>query len=105
MQERSEWLPNEQLGQKFPQNQSFLFGKTPGQQDEPCSEQPTHPHPTCFLKTHFVPMGLEAGGGSTKTQTWFLSKFSSSSCMALTQLESERACPISLGSKEATNVE
>jgi hypothetical protein len=40
-------------------------------------------------------------GGSTKVQTWFLSKFSNSSCMALTQLESERAYPTSQGSKMA----
>jgi hypothetical protein len=41
-------------------------------------------------------------GGSTKVQTWFLSKFSFSSCMALTQLKSERACPTSRGSNRAT---
>jgi hypothetical protein len=40
-----------------------------------------------------------------QNQTWFLSKFSSSSCMALTQLGSDKACPISRVSKEATNAE
>jgi hypothetical protein len=37
-------------------------------------------------------------------QTLFLSKFSNSSCMALTQLESESACPASQGSNRATNM-
>jgi hypothetical protein len=41
-------------------------------------------------------------GGSTKVQTWFLSKFSNSSCMALTQLKSESVCTKSRGSKRAT---
>jgi hypothetical protein len=41
-------------------------------------------------------------GRSIKVQTWFLSKFSNSLYMALTQLESERACPTSRGSKIAT---
>jgi hypothetical protein len=30
--------------------------------------------------------GLHPGGGSTNSQTWFLSKFSNSSCIELTQL-------------------
>jgi hypothetical protein len=55
-----------------------------------------------FLKTHLVHMTFTSLEGSTKVQTWFLSKFSNSSCMALTQLESERACPTSQGSKRAT---
>ena len=38
-------------------------------------------------------------------QTLFLSKFSNSSCMALTQFESDKVCEISRGSKEATNTE
>jgi hypothetical protein len=40
--------------------------------------------------------------GSTKLQTWFLSKFSNSSCMTLTQFKLKRACPISRGSKRVT---
>jgi hypothetical protein len=55
-----------------------------------------------FLETHLVSMTFTSLGDSTKVQTWFLSKFSNSSCMALTQLESESACPISRGSKSAT---
>jgi hypothetical protein len=49
-----------------------------------------------------VPMTLTSLGGSTKVQTWFLSKFSNSSCMALIQFKSKRACPTSQGSKRAT---
>jgi hypothetical protein len=55
--------------------------------------------PCLFLKTHLVPMTLTSLGGSTNVQTWALSKYSNSSSMALTQLESEGACPISQGSK------
>jgi hypothetical protein len=40
--------------------------------------------------------------GSTKVQTWFLSNFSNSSCMALIQLESKRLCPTSQGLKRTT---
>jgi hypothetical protein len=58
--------------------------------------------PCLFLKTHLVPMTLTSLGGSTMVQTWFLSKFSNSSCMALTQLKSERACPTSRGLNKAT---
>ena len=61
--------------------------------------------PNLFLKIHFVLVGWQFWGRSTRNQTWLRSKFSSSSCMALTQLGSESTCPISLGSKEATNKE
>jgi hypothetical protein len=54
---------------------------------------------------NLVPMTFTSLEGSTKVQTWFLSKFFNSSCMALTQLESKRACPISRGSKRATKSE
>jgi hypothetical protein len=57
--------------------------------------------PCLFLKTHLVPMTFTSWGGSTKVQTWFLSKFSNYSCMALTQLKSERTCPTSRGSNKA----
>jgi hypothetical protein len=56
----------------------------------------------CRQKIHLVPITFTSRGGSTKVQTWFLSKFSNSSCMALTQLKSERACPTSRGSNKAT---
>jgi hypothetical protein len=49
-----------------------------------------------------VPMTFTSPRGSTKVQTWLLSKLSNSSCMALTQLELERECPISRGSERAT---
>jgi hypothetical protein len=44
-------------------------------------------------------------GGSTSNQTWFCSKFSSSSCITLTQLGLDKACPIIQGLKEAMDVE
>jgi hypothetical protein len=50
-------------------------------------------------------MGWQSSGGGIKTHTWFRSKFSNSSCIALTQSALDRACPISWGSKEATKVE
>jgi hypothetical protein len=50
-------------------------------------------------------MGWQSGGGGTKTHTWFRSKFSNSSCIALTQSALDRACPISRGLKEATKAE
>jgi hypothetical protein len=55
-----------------------------------------------FLKTHLVPITFISRGGSTKVQTWFLSMFSNSSCMALTQLESESACSTSQSLNKAT---
>jgi hypothetical protein len=57
-----------------------------------CSSPPHNFLPLCFFHTHFVPIGLQFGGGSTNSHTWFLSKFSNSSCMAFTQLGSDRAC-------------
>jgi hypothetical protein len=59
--------------------------------------------PCLFLKTHLIPVTFTLGGGSTKFQTWFLSKFSNFSCMTLNQLESESACPTCHGSNRATN--
>jgi hypothetical protein len=50
-------------------------------------------------------MGWQSGGGGSKTQTWFLSKFSNSSCIAMTQSELDSVCPTSQGSKEATKAE
>jgi hypothetical protein len=47
-------------------------------------------YPFLFLKTHLVPMTFTSLEGLTKFQTWFLSKFSISPCMALTQLESKK---------------
>jgi hypothetical protein len=59
--------------------------------------------PCLFLNTYLVSITLTPRGGSAKVQTWFLSKFSNSSSMALTQLESESACITSRGSNRATN--
>jgi hypothetical protein len=58
--------------------------------------------PCLFLKTYLVPITFTSLGGSTKVQTWFLLKFSNSSCMALTQLKLERVCTTSWGSNKAT---
>jgi hypothetical protein len=55
--------------------------------------------PLFVLKPYLVLMTFTSLRGSTKVQTWFLSKFSNSSYMALMQLKSERACPTSRGSK------
>jgi hypothetical protein len=57
-----------------------------------------------FFHTHFVPIGSQFGGDSTNSHTWFHSKFSKSSCMAFTQAGSDRAHPMSFGSKVATKV-
>jgi hypothetical protein len=57
-----------------------------------------------FLETHLVPIGWQFKGGGTKTQTWSVSKFSISSCIALNQLGSYKACPTSQGSKEESVV-
>jgi hypothetical protein len=69
----------------------------------PCATPPSHMAELAgcgtldvwlLFLTHLVPIGLQYGGGSTNSQTWFLSKFSNSSCIAFTQFESESACPI-----------
>jgi hypothetical protein len=52
------------------------------------------------FENSFGPITFTPVGGSTKVQIWFLSKFSNSSCMALTQLESERGYAIYRGSNK-----
>jgi hypothetical protein len=58
--------------------------------------------PLFVFKNPFGSYHIYITRDSIKVQTWFLSKFSNSSCMALTQLELERACSISRGSNKAT---
>jgi hypothetical protein len=98
----SQWPKDEQHEHMFPESLDLPPDQNLEQQGEPCSSQSHHPPPYLFLKPHLVPFTFTSLGGSTKVQAWFLSKFSNSSCMTLTQLESKSVCPTSQGSNKAT---